>query len=113
MVCLDVMVQTMVWGKRPHMGQVVSSHLPFIDNSFISLSHPSTEVNVCLWDLGEYQEQHADFPTFINPDWIKGHLVITMVSIGQNRTKLWATVDLVKVHILHTANNLNYDLHLQ
>ena len=34
------------------------------------------------------------------------------VSIGQNRTKVWATVDLVKVRTPYMANDLNHDLRL-
>jgi len=34
---------------------------------------------------------------------------MTTVSIGQNRTKIWATVDLMKVHILYMASDFNYD----
>jgi len=87
--------------ERPHT----------IADSFV-ISRPSTDVNVHLWDLGEYQERHADFPLFIDPDWIKGHLAMTTVSIGRNRTKVWATVDLAKVRILHMASDLNHNLRL-
>ena len=51
--------------------------------------------------LGEYQERDADFPVLIDPGWIKGQLAMTTVSIGQSRTKVWATIDLAKVRSLH------------
>ena len=111
MVCLGAMVQTVVGGTRPNMGQIVSLRAPFVDNSIIS--RPSADVNVRLWDLGEYQGQEAGFPAFIDPDWIKGHLAMTTVSIGQSRTKVWATIGLAKVRILHMTSDLIYDLCLQ
>jgi len=111
MVRSYAMVQTVVRGMRPNMGQVVSPRLPLADIYIIL--RPSTEVNVRLWDLGEYQERLADSPPLIDPDWIKGHLAISTVSIGHNRTKVWATVDLVKVRILHMTNDLSHDLCLQ
>jgi hypothetical protein len=87
-------------------------HPLFVDNSIVL--RPSADVNVHLWDLGEYQDQDAaGFPAFIDPDWIKGQLAMTTVSIGQNRTKVWATIDLAKVRILYIASDLNYDLCLQ
>ena len=87
--------------------------LPFVDSSVISYPTGSTDVNVCLWDLGEYQDQAVGFPGLIDLDWIKGQLVMTTVSIGQNRTKVWATIDLAKVCILYMASNPKYDLCLQ
>lgn len=85
--------------------------LSFVDNTIVS--RPSIDVNVRLWDLGEYQGQDTGFPAFIDPDWIKGQLAMTTVSIGQNRTKVWATIDLAKVRILYMASDSNYNLRLQ
>src|SRR6266849_2557517 len=73
-------------------------HLLIISTIFYHLTS-SAEVNVHLWELKEYQAQNEDFPAFIDPGWIKGHLAMTTVSIGQR--KLWATVDLAKVFNLH------------
>ena len=66
-----------------------------------------------MWDLGEYRDSDTDFPAFVDPDWIKGHIAMTTVSIGESRTKVWATVDLAKVRVLHIASDLKYDLRVQ
>ena len=87
--------------------------LPFVDSSVISHPTGSTDINVCLWDLGEYQDQAVGFSGLIDPDWIKEQLAMTMISIGQNRTKVWAKIDLAKVCILYMASNLKYNLCLQ
>jgi hypothetical protein len=70
-------------------------------------------VNVHLWELAEYQDQDAGLPAFIDPEWIKGQVAMTTVSIGENRTKVWATVDLAKVRILYMPCYLFVDLRLQ
>jgi hypothetical protein len=57
----------------------------------------SRSVNVQLWALGEYQNHAASLPSLIDPCWINSQLALTTVSIGQNRTKVWATIDLAKV----------------
>jgi hypothetical protein len=48
-----------------------------------------------LWDLEEYHDT-TGFPLFIDPEWIRGQLAMTTVSIGENRTKVWTTIDLAK-----------------
>lgn len=58
---------------------------------------PSQSVNVRLWELGEYLSPETRVPSLIDPAWIKGQLALTTVSIGRDKTKLWATVDLAKV----------------
>jgi hypothetical protein len=99
------MAQSVVRRTRPDLGRFVS--LPLIDNkSSYVISQISANVNVRLWDLGEYQDQDASLPAFIDPDWIKGHLAMTTVSIGQSRTKVWATIDLAKVRIIHIPGDL-------
>src|SRR6266851_2926974 len=57
----------------------------------------SCSVNVQLWALGEYQNHAVSLPLLIDPCWINSQLALTTVLIGQNRTKVWATIDLVKV----------------
>lgn len=84
-------------------------HLLTTSASSINL-YSSADVNVCLWDLGEYQDHDTVFPSFIDPDWIRGQLAMTMVSIGQNKTKVWATIELAKVCILYMPSDLNTDL---
>jgi hypothetical protein len=64
----------------------------------------SKAVNVCLWELGEYQDHDAQLLHLIHPRWINGQLARTMVSIGSTRTKVWATVDLAKVRELIELN---------
>jgi hypothetical protein len=54
-------------------------------------------VNVHLWELGEYRDYDVYYPALIDPDWINGQLAFTTVSIGENRAKVWASVDLAKV----------------
>ena len=58
-------------------------------------------------ELGEYQAQDTTFPTFVDPDWIQGHLAMTTDSIRKSREKVWATIDLAKVCILHMASDLH------
>ena len=36
-------------------------------------------------------------PSLIDPCWINSQLALTTVSIGQNKMKVWATIDLAKV----------------
>ena len=60
-------------------------------------------MNVRLWELGEYFGPEGQLPTLIDPDWIQGHLALTMVTLGRDRTKVWATVDLEKVRISVTG----------
>ena len=67
----------------------------------------STEVGVYLQELGEHRVPDTLFPGLINPEWIAGQLVLTMVSIGQNRVKVWATVELAKVRGMR-LNMLTY-----
>jgi hypothetical protein len=67
-------------------------------------------VNVRLWEIGEYRNHDALYPALIDPDWINGQLALTTVSIGENRSKVWATVDLAKVCTLHTISNERSDI---
>jgi hypothetical protein len=72
--------------------------------------HSSADVDVRLWDLGEFQERDAGLPFFVNPEWIIGQLAMTTVSIGQSKTKVWATIDLSKVRILRAATSFSTEL---
>jgi hypothetical protein len=76
-----------------------------------NLSHPSADVNVRLWDIEEYQECGGTFPPFVDPEWITGQLAMTTISIGKDKTKVWATIDLLKVRVLHTTADLNTNLY--
>ncbi|KAG1723042.1 hypothetical protein EDB19DRAFT_1916289 [Suillus lakei] len=53
-------------------------------------------VDVRLWELGEYQNHDTQLPELINPDWIVGQLAMTTVSIGENKIKAWASINLSK-----------------
>ncbi|KAG1718461.1 hypothetical protein EDB19DRAFT_1920545 [Suillus lakei] len=53
-------------------------------------------VDVRLWELGEYQNRNTQLPELINPDWIVGQLAMTTVSIGENKIKAWASINLSK-----------------
>ena len=82
---------------REHMGHIVSLAFPIIH---LCPEYPpvcSAEVGVCLWELGEYRVPDTHFPGLINPEWIAGQLALTTVSIGKDRVKVWATVELAKV----------------
>jgi hypothetical protein len=57
----------------------------------------SRRVQVRLWELGEYLGPETGVPRLIDPAWIKGQLALTTVFIGQEKAKVWATVDLAKV----------------
>ena len=86
------------------MGQFVSkgptrSYYPWSSNCSDTLSK---SVHVQLWELGEYLGHDAGVPGIIDPAWIKGQLALTTVSIGQDKAKVWATVDLAKVRHLYT-----------
>jgi len=50
--------------------------------------------------MGEYLHPEAGVPSLINLAWIQGQLALTIVSIGHDKVKAWATVDLAKVCIL-------------
>ena len=52
-------------------------------------------------------------PGLIDPAWIKGHLALTTVSIGCDKTKVWATVDLAKVCVLHMICDIPTNVRLQ
>ncbi|KAG1780388.1 hypothetical protein EV702DRAFT_1043207 [Suillus placidus] len=56
--------------------------------------------NVHLWVLGEYNDHDTQLPLLIDPDWIVGQLGMTTVSLGDNRMKVWALIEIVKVSIL-------------
>jgi len=62
----------------------------------------SQSIHVRLWELGEYLGHNPELPGIIDPAWIKGQLALTTVSIGQDKVKVWATVDLAKVQHLDT-----------
>ena len=67
----------------------------------------SHTVGVRLWELGEYQGVNVHtLPALIDPDWIKGQLALTTVSIGENRAKVWATVDLAKVRYIRLQSGV-------
>jgi hypothetical protein len=77
-----------------------TSSEPRLSPQFVGPEYPpvcSAEVGVCLWELGEYRVPDTHFPALINPEWIAGQLALTTVSIGQDRAKVWATVELAKV----------------
>jgi len=52
----------------------------------------SASVDTHLWELGEYIDEDTQLPTFIDLDWITGRLAMTTVSLGDARTKVWATI---------------------
>ncbi|KIN93527.1 hypothetical protein M404DRAFT_36018 [Pisolithus tinctorius Marx 270] len=53
-------------------------------------------LGVRLWELGEYQEQESPLPSLVDLDWIKNLVAMTIVTLGENQQKVWATVDLAK-----------------
>lgn len=65
----------------------------------------STIVNVYLWKLEEYQNYNISYLTLIDSNWINRQLALTTVSIGENKSKVWATVDLAKVSTLYITCN--------
>ena len=81
------------------MGRFVStwptqSYCAWISDYYNTLSQ---SVHVRLWELGEYQRPETGIPGLIDPCWIKGQLALTTISIGRDKAKVWATVDLAKV----------------
>lgn len=52
-----------------------------------------------LWELGEYRDRDTQLPPLINPDWIVGQLAMTTVSLGASRTKVWASIEIIKVSV--------------
>ncbi|KAG1732954.1 hypothetical protein EDB19DRAFT_1831114 [Suillus lakei] len=53
--------------------------------------------DVHLWVLGEYCDHDTQLPLLIDPDWIVRQLGMTTVSLGDSRTKVWASIEIVKV----------------
>lgn len=53
-------------------------------------------LGVHLWELGEYQMHESSLPALVDLDWIANLLALTTVSIGEDRKKVWATIDLAK-----------------
>ena len=49
--------------------------------------------------LGEYQTLESQLPSLVDLDWIGNLLALTVVSVREDRRKVWATVDLAKVCI--------------
>lgn len=54
-------------------------------------------MDVRLWELGEYLDRDTQLPHLIDPDWVTGQLAMMTVSIGESKTKVWATIDISKV----------------
>jgi hypothetical protein len=78
-------------------GTICESPFP---NKLLHADHlpvSSCAVNVQLWELGEYRNHDTSLPSLIDPCWINSQLALTTVSIGQNKMKVWATIDLAKV----------------
>jgi hypothetical protein len=61
----------------------------------------SERANVHLWVLGEYYDRDTQLPLLIDPDWIVGQLGMTTVSLGDNRIKVWASIEISKVRDTH------------
>ena len=72
------------------------SHLNYIS---LALTAWSPALGVRLWELGEYQTLESQLPSLVDLDWIGNLLALTVVSVGEDRRKVWATVDLAKVCI--------------
>ncbi|KIK81093.1 hypothetical protein PAXRUDRAFT_35984 [Paxillus rubicundulus Ve08.2h10] len=54
----------------------------------------------------EYTTEDTQLPMLISPAWIHGHLALKTVSIGANRVKAWATIDLAKASTLYFTTNI-------
>ena len=65
----------------------------------LALTVWSPALGVRLWELGEYQTLESQLPSLVDLDWISNLLALTVVSVGEDRRKVWATVDLAKVCI--------------
>jgi hypothetical protein len=57
----------------------------------------SESVNVHLWELGQYISQDSHLPQLIDLNWLQSLLGMAVVSVGEERRKVWATIDLSKV----------------
>ncbi|KIK79290.1 hypothetical protein PAXRUDRAFT_769942, partial [Paxillus rubicundulus Ve08.2h10] len=57
-------------------------------------------VDVRLWELGEYVGPDSQLPQLIDLDWMQSLLGRTTVSLGDDRRKAWATIDLAKVCVM-------------
>jgi hypothetical protein len=68
------------------------------------LTFHSSAVDVRLWELGEYQDRDSQLPLLIDPDWIIGQLAMTTVSVGEDKIKVWASIDLAKVRFTSVQN---------
>lgn len=57
----------------------------------------SSAASVNRWELEEYVGEDTQLLMLVPLTWISGQLVLKTVSIGSERTKIWATIDLAKV----------------
>lgn len=57
-------------------------------------------ISVFVWELGEYWDCDCQLLLLIEPDWIVSQLGMTTISIGENNTKVWATINLSKVWVI-------------
>ena len=60
-------------------------------------------VGVHFWNLDEYLGPDTLIPTLVDPSWIHTHLSLKTISVGTDRKKVWATINLVKVRSANTA----------
>ncbi|KAG2066534.1 hypothetical protein BDR04DRAFT_1121077 [Suillus decipiens] len=56
--------------------------------------------------FGEYCDRDTQLPLLIDPDWIVGQLGMTTVSLGDSRTKVWASIEIVKV--FESSSTMHY-----
>lgn len=84
-------------GSVNKFGVICESTKLLSSTSNTDIHLPSYSADLRLWKLGEYTGQETQLPCLIDLDWIFGQLGMTTVSIGEDRTKVWATIDLSKV----------------
>ena len=76
-------------------------HCKWLGNFFLLASNwdyrASGDIGVRLWEIEEYIDKDTQLPLLIPPRWIHTHLALKTVVIGASCTKVWATIDLVKV----------------
>ncbi|KIN97963.1 hypothetical protein M404DRAFT_31780 [Pisolithus tinctorius Marx 270] len=86
------LVHVMIPGQLPiHVyGEILEIFQPYEGNRVTIWDEFST-LGVRLWELGEYQEQELLLPSLVNLDWIKNLVAMTIVTLGENQRKVWAT----------------------
>jgi len=91
---MDAMVQAMDRKTRRNLGDFVGGRLFGCLGWWLCYSRSA---NVQLWEPDGYLTEDTQLLKLICPGWIKGHLALNLVTVGEGRVKVWVTIDMAKV----------------